>query len=446
MAHMKQKVSVTLKLPQLQNLIKRDPTAYKEEFLMQKRHFDSELDIFKLRPTKDSERFTELVTFMSHIAGCYVEETKELTKAIIELLEVNASILHPDVRIKLFQALILMRNKNLIDPVLLIKLSFKLFSVNDKSLRVGLSEYIFNDIKAINIKKQHESINRSIQAVLYNVVAEDTTVTARKTVDILSELYRRRVWTDSRTVNVIGNACLSPSTRVVVSAVNFFLGIETKMHEDEEEEKSSALKTDINYHEHSKKTRKRQRDVQKQIERSSKQRREQEKKVHESTPLFPAIQMLHDPQSLAEKLFKKLRQSGERFEVKLLLMNFVSRLIGCHRLLLLSFYSFLQRYLTSHQQEVTHILAYLIQSCHDLVPPEDILPVIKAIAYNFITERCNNEVITVGINSVREIISRVPAVLREPGMDDFVQDLAMYGRKAHKSVMIAAHGIINLVR
>ncbi len=443
---MKQKVSVTLKLPQLQNLIKRDPTAYKEEFLMQKRHFDSELDIFKLRPTKDSERFTELVTFMSHIAGCYVEETKELTKAIIELLEVNASILHPDVRIKLFQALILMRNKNLIDPVLLIKLSFKLFSVNDKSLRVGLSEYIFNDIKAINIKKQHESINRSIQAVLYNVVAEDTTVTARKTVDILSELYRRRVWTDSRTVNVIGNACLSPSTRVVVSAVNFFLGIETKMHEDEEEEKSSALKTDINYHEHSKKTRKRQRDVQKQIERSSKQRREQEKKVHESTPLFPAIQMLHDPQSLAEKLFKKLRQSGERFEVKLLLMNFVSRLIGCHRLLLLSFYSFLQRYLTSHQQEVTHILAYLIQSCHDLVPPEDILPVIKAIAYNFITERCNNEVITVGINSVREIISRVPAVLREPGMDDFVQDLAMYGRKAHKSVMIAAHGIINLVR
>jgi protein SDA1 len=446
MAHMKQKVSVTLKLPQLQNLIKRDPTAYKEEFLMQKRHFDSELDIFKLRPTKDSERFTELVTFMSHIAGCYVEETKELTKAIIELLEVNAAILHPDVRIKLFQALILMRNKNLIDPVLLIKLSFKLFSVNDKSLRVGLSEYIFNDIKAINIKKQHESINRSIQAVLYNVVAEDTTVTARKTVDILSELYRRRVWTDSRTVNVIGNACLSPSTRVVVSAVNFFLGIETKMHEDEEEEKSSALKTDINYHEHSKKTRKRQRDVQKQIERSSKQRREQEKKVHESTPLFPAIQMLHDPQSLAEKLFKKLRQSGERFEVKLLLMNFVSRLIGCHRLLLLSFYSFLQRYLTSHQQEVTHILAYLIQSCHDLVPPEDILPVIKAIAYNFITERCNNEVITVGINSVREIISRVPAVLREPGMDDFVQDLAMYGRKAHKSVMIAAHGIINLVR
>ena len=81
----------------------------------------------------------------------------------------------------------------------------------------------------------------------------------------------------------------------------------------------------------------------------------------ENTPLFPAIQLIHDPQALAEKLFKKLRQPGEKFEVKLLLMNFISRLIGCHKLLLLSFYSFLQRYITSHQKDVTHILAYLIQ-------------------------------------------------------------------------------------
>jgi hypothetical protein len=41
---------------------------------------------------------------------------------------------------------------------------------------------------------------------------------------------------------------------------------------------------------------------------------------------------------------------------------------------------------------------------------------------------------------------RAPALLREEGMGDFVQDLAMYGRKTHKSVMIAAHGIVNLVR
>ena len=59
-------------------------------------------------------------------------------------------------------------------------------------------------------------------------------------------------------------------------------------------------------------------------------------------------------------------------------MNLVSRLIGCHRLLLLPFYSFLQRYLASHQRAVTQILAYLIQACHELVPPDELMPVVRA--------------------------------------------------------------------
>lgn len=49
-----------MKLPQLQNLMKRDPAAYLEEFLMQKKHFDSEIEIFRLKPTKDSEKITGL--------------------------------------------------------------------------------------------------------------------------------------------------------------------------------------------------------------------------------------------------------------------------------------------------------------------------------------------------------------------------------------------------
>ncbi len=74
------------------------------------------------------------------------------------------------------------------------------------------------------------------------------------------------------------------------------------------------------------------------------------------------------------------------------------------------------------------------------------MPIIKTIAYNFVTDRCSNEVITVGLNALREVFQRVPALLREEGMDDFIQDIAMYGKKTHKSVMIAAHSIINFVR
>jgi protein SDA1 len=443
MAYMHKKVLLTLKLPQLQNFIKRDSEAYKDEFIMQQRHFESELEIFKLRPTQDSDRFTELVTFMCHVAACYKEETKDLAPNLIQLLEESVFTLHPDVRAKFFQSHVLLHIKLVFEPIILLRESFKLFSVPDKALRVSLGEYIINDIKAINQNKHNDKLNRSIQAMLYNIVITENAISARKTVEILADLYRKRVWTDARTVNVIGSACTSPVTRVFISAINFFLGIENKMFEDEEDEKSGARK-EVDYHDHSKKTKKRLRVVKKQIETNAKNKRDLENK--EVTPLFPAIQLLHDPQDLAEKLFKKLRQTGERFEVKLLLMNFISRLIGCHKLTLLSFYSFVQKYLTSHQQNVTKILAYLIQGCHDMVPPEELAPVVRAIAYNFITEICSTEVVAVGINSVREIIVRVPALLREPGMSEFVQDLIQYSKKAHKSVMIAAHSVLNLFR
>lgn len=325
------------RLPQLQNLIKRDPAAYREEFEMQYRHFESEMDIFRLRPTKDSTRFTDLITFISHTASCYRDICGDVPSKLLELVDAHAVVLHPDVRAKLLQALMLMRSKQMMDPLVLIKLGFRLIAIQDKSLRVTVKDYIVQDIKTMNQDKVNEKLNRRVQAFLFSVVSDDESVTARKTVGILAELYRRRIWTDARTVNVIGSACANKATRVMVAAINFFLGIECKMDDDDEEEKVAEI-SPVNFHEHSKKTKKRSRIVKKQIDRNLKIKREKESKSGEATPLFPAIQLLRDPQDLAEKLFSKLKQAGQRFEVKLLIMNFISRLIGCHQLNLLSFY------------------------------------------------------------------------------------------------------------
>jgi protein SDA1 len=54
-------------LPQLQNLIKRDPDAYKEEFLQQWNHYNSIRQIFKLKPDEHSDRFRELITFIAQV-------------------------------------------------------------------------------------------------------------------------------------------------------------------------------------------------------------------------------------------------------------------------------------------------------------------------------------------------------------------------------------------
>jgi len=68
----------TMELVQLQNLCKRDPASYKDEFMLQYKHFQTELQIFQLKPAKDSEMFRSLITFVSHVCnssfvvgGCY---------------------------------------------------------------------------------------------------------------------------------------------------------------------------------------------------------------------------------------------------------------------------------------------------------------------------------------------------------------------------------------
>ena len=88
----------------------------------------------------------------------------------------------------------------------------------------------------------------------------------------------------------------------------------------------------------------------------------------ESKVLLKAIENIHDPQSFTEKLFKRLRGSKCPFETKLMMMDLVSRLIGTHELILLPFYSYIQRYLNSPTHEsITRILASFLQSCHSVV-------------------------------------------------------------------------------
>ena len=60
-------VLLTSNLPQLQNLIKRDPVAYREEFLQQWNHYNSVRQIFHLNPDEQAQHFRELVTFISQV-------------------------------------------------------------------------------------------------------------------------------------------------------------------------------------------------------------------------------------------------------------------------------------------------------------------------------------------------------------------------------------------
>jgi len=439
------KVELIMRLPQLQNLMKRDPESYVEEFKQQHARFLSELEIFKLRPSKDSARFSELTNFISHVSVHYPEDCKEFPNQLLDLLEKHHPILSPNLRKTLVQALILVRNRGLMEPLELLKMCFTLFRCNDKALRQLLFDYIVADIKNVNLKKRDDKLNRQLQAFLYKMVGDETSeIAAKKSLEVMVELYRRRIWTDERTVNAIAQGVLSPTTKLIVISTNFFLGIDQKITDDDDAD-SMFQPMEGNEHKYSKKTGKRARHTEKQKKANKKKQREKQEKKNE--PLFPAINLLHDPQGLVEKVFKSLKQANQRFEVRLLQMNFISRVVAHHSLLLLPFYTYLQRFIQSHQQHVTSILAFLVQACHDLVPPDEIMACVKAVTHHFISDRCNSEVVALGINTVRAIVVRVPAILSEEGdMEAFVQDMAGYAKSRDKSIVIAARGFINVVK
>lgn len=134
-------ILLTSNLPQLQNLIKRDPISYREEFLTQYNHYLSLLRLLQHSPlafsndsgtagdgtiksssnssTSNGQHFRELVTFISQVAQCYPEETKTFPKELGDLLMEDGKIggsggargIGNDTRRSIVQNLVMLRNK-----------------------------------------------------------------------------------------------------------------------------------------------------------------------------------------------------------------------------------------------------------------------------------------------------------------------------------------------
>jgi|SRR5882762_1790137 len=128
--------TLTYNLPQLQNLIKRNPLAYKEEFLLQWNHYSSTREIFRIHPDEHAKHFKELINFIGQVsnrccsfsprhdswnsgkvAQCYPRETSNFPSDISSLLVESYGSLPTEVRQTLVQTYILLKKKNVISSM-----------------------------------------------------------------------------------------------------------------------------------------------------------------------------------------------------------------------------------------------------------------------------------------------------------------------------------------
>ncbi|PWN29710.1 SDA1-domain-containing protein [Jaminaea rosea] len=482
----------TSNLPALQNLLKRDPDAYTEEFKQQWNHYQSIRAIYAAnigaadafgpsgsstaaatgsRLAKEHEdRFRELLAFVTQLVPSYPTITAGFSKDLADLLLKHHASLSPDLRHSAVRSLVLLRNRDVIDSEEMLRTLFPLLSIStSSSLRSLIQSTILSDVKSANLKTKNHRLNRVVQGLLFGVVEQgmkDSTLDSRGrptaepkgksqalwAVRLAADLWRKNIWNDAKTVSLLALACFHPHPKVQTSAVRFFLNdlhhAEDGAEESESDSDDEPVIPDVSKLVHQRKVKKKTRSNDRKVRAAAalakKRNKDKAAKGDEGAANFAALYLLNDPQTFGEKLFENLSKGDKRhpIEVKVRLMQLLSRVMGAHKLCVLSFYSFIVKYLAPHQHHITLILVSLAQSVHEQTPPDVLTPVLRKISDSFVHPGVGPEVVAAGINSVREIAKRQPWCMEE----SLLEDLIGYRKSKDKGVAAASRGLLQLYR
>ncbi|GIX64073.1 SDA1 homolog [Babesia caballi] len=348
----------------------------------------------------------------------------------------------------------LLRSKRLIDIFTILPEWLSLLDLEDRDVRRRLFVFIVRDMTIVSQQLKDARVIRAIQRLFFDFLKAKSVQVQLLTCCICVEMHKRRVWRDSHTVNSIAQCALASNLKLVLAGAHFLLG--TRNHFDvafealEDMEEEIAALEDLSKKQshpgvgsHSKKTEGRQNRiarskklVEKQLER--RKRRLELCAVRE----FAAIDDLHDPQKYTERLFERCRNKDVTFGARLILLQLVSILIARHRLMVPNFYGFVLKYINHKQKLVTKILAVSAQAVHSELPSDLVEPLIKQVIDQFVSEDRANEVITVGINTLREIAARAPLMFPKETIEQVVE----FRHIKNKAVAMATKSFINVYR
>ena len=69
---------------------------------------------------------------------------------------------------------------------------------------------------------------------MFTMLKDSNERAAKMSVDIMIELYRKNVWNDAKTVNVISTGCFSKIRKVMVASLKFFIGTDPDEKDSDE--------------------------------------------------------------------------------------------------------------------------------------------------------------------------------------------------------------------
>ncbi|KNH05460.1 hypothetical protein XU18_3431 [Perkinsela sp. CCAP 1560/4] len=451
----------------LKEFLRKDPESYLDEYLSYVSHWDSLLPLLKSNQlTIDVEGILDTISVVFSSCGKIHKGLAErLFEGATDLVNgyITNSTMHelnPKILRAILKGVMLLRSRSLISSMKTVPFFCSLLSIKDKEARKLLLWHITGDIERMNAHSKSVSENRKIQCLLYKIVQSNDKVCSRHALSLLIELYRRGVWNTELVVFFISEAVfLKHNTFCIKIALYFLLShpLSFRSVEDDQEDNKedpgkriSVLKKSFQFR---KKNRGREHKLKKSVHEIAKEYKDDEdddgamdKKHHEHKkiqPRFDPLLLLRDPQDFAERLLKQLQKTTELFDVRILMMKVLSKLIAMHHLVLLPFYTFLQRYMQPYQRDISVILALCTETFHDLIPPEELAPLVRTIANHFIYDRASPDSITIALSTIREMCKKQPLIMEK----SFLSELADYAKyREDRGVSMAAKSLIKLFR
>jgi len=470
-----------------------DPAAYQEVFTAQRQQFETLAALVALEPGARHDRFTKLVAFLATVAGAYPNACRAVAEWLVQFLTERAATLHAALRYELVQAVTRFRNRKgetFLTATAAVDLYVALLRFQDKTLRRLVLGQVLAELRRSqrNQRPLHEKIKTRLLQVCQRVLPEADASMAKSLLHLFYRAYGLGLWqSDARLIQLVADTCFHSNTSVAAQACRFLLETDaagrssaddsdsaaesTSADDEAPSEKQQAVQSracksvasaddgmlrmlNTRFKRTQKKSSRRKQRFQRELRRALRNTAEDGASPGASSfpPMntrrgnpgsdAPALTLLYDPQRFIERLLHRLGARQEKFEFRMLILQLACRCSGACRQCVPLLYTALQRYLMPSQQHVTRVLAMLVDAVHADVPAELVTPLLRHLAHYFVSDRRTDEVVAIGLNTIRELCARVP-----DAMDSILlQDLVQYRKSRDRGIMMAARGVLQLYR
>lgn len=148
-------------------------------------------------------------------------------------------------RQKSLQSLIILSKKGFWKCEEAIRFYTKLLLLEDKNLRQLVSKHIVYLVRKNDHSGKNSSIHRNLTNFFAKTIESGEEDLVRRVVKILVSLYKKKIWRDKKTINILGNATMAKGDKSVKIACRFF--IETTELDDDDLDTSESESSDDDY-------------------------------------------------------------------------------------------------------------------------------------------------------------------------------------------------------